>query len=367
MAYDYTNYTNTWNNSSVLQNQYPNVNDYLSLFGYQGNTPTTPPPSTIEPTDPNAPTTPLNPGQGIINQNINQFQNQGGGGIQGLDPYSRPQGTPLDPNSFLGKIQTGARNIGGSLVDKFSGLPGVEQGQGFIQNIMDNTLVGRMAAMRNPLNSKAGNYNPNLQGQIDFLDEMTGTGITGTSDNLKFTDGLAMIGRDPNSGLGKYGPGSVLSGQNIVSGFGTNDYVGQLDKYIEKMMSYATRSKFQQAKLDRAIAEKKAAQEKAMREEIAKEKAATEQQRQAEANARGLREQVSITAMNKAGNAAQNDRTGGNVNSGGAAGNMGGGSRQATSAGSTKSGRTDGGWGWADGGRVGFKKGGLATMFKLKG
>ena len=34
---------------------------------------------------------------------------------------------------------------------------------------------------------------------------------------------------------------------------------------------------------------------------------------------------------------------------------------------STKSGRTDGGWGWKDGGRVGFKKGGLATMFKLKG
>ena len=52
---------------------------------------------------------------------------------------------------------------------------------------------------------------------------------------------------------------------------------------------------------------------------------------------------------------------------GGQAAGMGGGSRQATSAGSTKSGRTDGGWGWKDGGRVGFKKGGLATMFKLKG
>jgi|9_EtaG_2_1085328.scaffolds.fasta_scaffold63185_2 hypothetical protein len=82
------------------------------------------------------------------------------------------------------------------------------------------------------------------------------------------------------------------------------------------------------------------------------ELAKLEQKRQAEANARGLREQVSITAMNKAGNVAQSDRTGGNVNTGGAAGNMGGGSRQATSAGSTKSGRTDGGWGWKDGGRV---------------
>ena len=33
---------------------------------------------------------------------------------------------------------------------------------------------------------------------------------------------------------------------------------------------------------------------------------------------------------------------------------MGGGSRQATSAGSTKSDRDDGGWGWAQGGRIGY-------------
>jgi hypothetical protein len=48
---------------------------------------------------------------------------------------------------------------------------------------------------------------------------------------------------------------------------------------------------------------------------------------------------------------------------------MGGGSRQAKSGGQKAggTGRTDGGWGWKDGGRVGFKKGGLATMFKLKG
>jgi hypothetical protein len=58
------------------------------------------------------------------------------------------------------------------------------------------------------------------------------------------------------------------------------------------------------------------------------------------------------TGVGSAGNIAQSDRTGGNVNSGGAAGNMGGGSRQATSAGSTKSGRTDDGWGWAEGGII---------------
>jgi hypothetical protein len=43
---------------------------------------------------------------------------------------------------------------------------------------------------------------------------------------------------------------------------------------------------------------------------------------------------------------------GGGGGGGAAAAGMGGGSQQATSAGSTKSGRTDGGWGWAKGGIV---------------
>ena len=43
---------------------------------------------------------------------------------------------------------------------------------------------------------------------------------------------------------------------------------------------------------------------------------------------------------------------------------MGGGSRQATSAGSTKSGRTDGGWGWAKGGfvRGSYFNGGIVSL-----
>jgi len=49
---------------------------------------------------------------------------------------------------------------------------------------------------------------------------------------------------------------------------------------------------------------------------------------------------------------AGNQAPGGGGGGGSAAAGMGGGSRQATSAGSTKSGRTDGGWGWAKGGIV---------------
>jgi hypothetical protein len=41
MAIDPTNYINTWNNSSVLQQQFPDVNDYVDLFG-SSSTPSTP-------------------------------------------------------------------------------------------------------------------------------------------------------------------------------------------------------------------------------------------------------------------------------------------------------------------------------------
>ena len=166
----------------------------------------------------------INTSFGIPATNAFTNMNAGGDGgaeIQTLDPYSRPKGTPLDPNSFLGKTFQGVKDFGSSVVDKFSGLPGVEQGKGLIQNILDNTLIGRMVAMRNPLNPNAGNYNPDLQGQIDFLSGLS-------------SDGHVMIGRDPNTGLAKYGPDSILSGLNVVSGFGTNDYGQQLQNYYDK-------------------------------------------------------------------------------------------------------------------------------------
>jgi len=44
-----------------------------------------------------------------------------------------------------------------------------------------------------------------------------------------------LIGRDQGSGLLKYGPESVLSGKNVISMFGTNDYETMLNNYIQKM------------------------------------------------------------------------------------------------------------------------------------
>ena len=239
------NLTNVYNQNPTLQSNYT-VQQYLDLLSGSSTGTTTPTTNTTTTT----PTT--NASQGIINSGINQYQNQGGGGgggIQTLDPYNRPQGKPLDPNSFLGGIVQAGKNFGTSVVDKFSQFPGVEQGKGLIANLMDNTLIGRFAAARNPLNPRAGNYNPSLQGEIDFLNEMS-------------VDGKMMIGRDPNSGLAKYGPDSVLSGQNVSSLFGTNSYEDQLQNYIDKFDKYANPTDFQKTKKQKAIDELEAFQAK---------------------------------------------------------------------------------------------------------
>ena len=178
---------------------------------------------------------PLN--QKIMDQIRNQGMTYGGKHVpysnrtyeNQLNKYTDAEFMEANPDMFDIKTNRGfyqntvdnLKNFGGKVVDKFSGLPGVEKGKGFIRNIMDNTMVGRFAAMRNPLNPNASNYNKNLQGQLDYL--------SGLSVN-----GKMMIGRDPDSGLGKYGPDSILSGQNTVSGFGTNDYGKQLQNYHDK-------------------------------------------------------------------------------------------------------------------------------------
>jgi hypothetical protein len=64
-----------------------------------------------------------------------------------------------------------------------------------------------------PFNIESRNYNPNFVDQLNYLE---------MQDN--------MIGIDPNTGLHKYGPDSVLSGKNVISMFGSNDYDVALGK-----------------------------------------------------------------------------------------------------------------------------------------
>jgi len=105
--------------------------------------------------------------------------------------------------------------------------------------------------LTNPLRPGSRNYNPNLQGQLDYVK---------SKGNLNRNNSMNAL---------RYGGDSVLSGQNAISGFGTNDYQKQLQNFIDKMQAKKTKgyntlggfkttdfSKGQQEKLDKALAEK---------------------------------------------------------------------------------------------------------------
>ena len=110
----------------------------------------------------------------------------------------------IDPINMLKKsaLNTGVKSLmGGSSMG--IALPLMAGGLG-------------LAYLRNPLRPGSMNYNPELKGQMDYLN---------------FNN---MLGSNNSSGLTQYGPDSILSGQNVVSMFGTNDYLDQLNKYKNK-------------------------------------------------------------------------------------------------------------------------------------
>ena len=87
--------------------------------------------------------------------------------------------------------------------------------------------------MTNPLREGSYNYNPELQGQIDYA------------------SGKGYIDRNNSMNALRYNKNSILSGQNVVSGFGTNDYGKQLQKYRDKYKDTMPQERLEQ--LDREI------------------------------------------------------------------------------------------------------------------
>ena len=126
----------------------------------------------------------------------------------------------------------------GGGINKFTGGKGVT---GLIKNqskkfAMNKLLSGNMGGlggmalplagglalgyMTNPLREGSSNYNPELQGQIDYA------------------SGQDLINRDNSMNALRYNEDSVLRGQNVISGFGTNDYMGQLQKNLKRLEGY---------------------------------------------------------------------------------------------------------------------------------
>ena len=112
--------------------------------------------------------------------------------------------------------------------------------------------MNRIAGMQSPFNPESANYNPKWEDQLNYYEGATGGKWTGSGDDLTWTEGDMMIGRDPQSGLLKYGPDSVLAGKNVYSGFGSNDPEEQLREYIAKMEAYKNKTVFQRKKIKQA-------------------------------------------------------------------------------------------------------------------
>jgi len=118
---------------------------------------------------------------------------------QGMELPENLQG--IDTRNILDKTKDGITSLGGKI--KKGGM-------------MIPSFIGAIASARNPLNPNAVNYNPALQGQVDFLKEQGGYGVIDQSGLSKITGGR-------------------LAGKNLVSGFGTNDIFGMYEKDLEKL------------------------------------------------------------------------------------------------------------------------------------
>ncbi len=105
-------------------------------------------------------------------------------------------------NRITDKLSTGLGALRNTVTDTATGF--YDTIGGGIKNIMDNTIIGKIAAMNDATNPRAWNYNPRLQEQIDYL---KGTGQYGVMDQ---------------SGLNKITSG-VLKGKALQSMFGSND------------------------------------------------------------------------------------------------------------------------------------------------
>ena len=206
------------------------------------------------------------------------------------------------------------------------------------------TALGKL---RSPFNPNSPTYNAALPMQLNFLEATTGKKIGGTSkDGLTITEGLDMIGRDPNSGLLKYGSGSVLAGKNVISGFGSNDYETALNKYLSRMLRYENPTKFQAAKIKQAQDELKALQAKKEQEYI-------DSGTQAEVKA--LQKEIDSGKYSGGSDFAQSNQAA-----------VGGGSTARNKQGQTAAQATKAGTGTAQGYSQHFARGGLATMFVEK-
>ena len=194
-------------------------------------------------------------------------------------------------------------------------------------NILDNTIMGRIAGGFDATNKRAFNYNPELQGQIDFLKRNKAYG----------TD---------QSGLNKITHGA-LADKNLQSMFGSNDlqamYENQLGKYqktYDDMDDEAKKLRYYNKFIKPARIEQKKALE--AQQQAAEARAVTERQAGATAN------QMTQRREGRGGTHMSRSRD---------QGGLGISQAQAQQVSDANRAAGMGGWGLAHGGRAGYNRG----------
>jgi len=240
---------------------------------------------------------------------------------------------PHDPSVYdrYGNIQMALEKddkLSGAFDDEPSGLAGLIEGfktkaktgwdsvGNFAKGIMDNTLIGKVAAGFDATNPNAFNYDPHLQAQIDLA--MAGEDVGGlgwTVDDIgRFTSG-------------------ALTGQNRQSAFGTNNLSRQLHARLQSIKN---------RKIDQT-------------------KWSLNKQKELQAAI----DKIEAARKKKAGY----DLSGGWTSPSGRdhAGTGGIGSAASRRGGAPGTSKGEGGFKGAYGGRVGYANGGLASLFTRRG
>ena len=257
-------------------------------------------------------------------------------------------GFAYEPNqNFFEKMMSGAQNKLGGAWDKTK-----EIGTRFKEGAAPVFGVASMIAnATNPLNPKAFNYNPELAGQLNFMDEQF----------------PGMMVNNPTSGLLQYAQGTPLAGQNVMSIAGSNDPIAQLEKQMarhqktidkltnegwgdltdaelkDKIQIHQNRFNKAQTLHDTILANKKSR----IAERIKNERAAGAAANQA--------------TQRRAG------RGGDHMSRSRSQGGLGISRAQAQAVSDANRAAGMGGWGLARGGRVGYANGGLASLFTRRG
>jgi len=332
MAIDFSNYINTYKGSSVLQQQFPNMNDYLALFGYGQST------------TPSAATTSTTPSTGtgvqsIINQNINQFQQGGRDGLPTIPTSQRV----ANFNQAIDTRQNRLNNPGA--IASFFYEKGIPK-QDSVQEMLSRGMLGAKdtrltSGIPFGISGMIAGILPDKYYDMTLGDQILTQSYMGYTDPNTNMANKDPFGLNVRSAFGNYSK----KAQEIVDTLNEKKArnKGVLSDYDLQRLSFYTGvvNKKENIAADLALIQK-------AKEEKAKQDAAKAAQQTASLS------QLTTGQGGGRGIASEGVRSG-RVDAAG----MGGGSRQAKSSGAQKTGRTDGGWGW--------KNGGLVTMFKLKG